>query len=77
MADILEGLVQQMGELATLAIKRSRQLLGGIRESGGSAATGEPSVFGILSMTGQSVTNGQWLRCDPTTPAPTALVWRA
>lgn len=40
-----------MGELATLAIKRSRQLLGGVQESGGSAATGEPSVFGLLSMT--------------------------
>ena len=40
-----------MGELATLAIKRSRQLLGGIHESGGSAATGDPSVFGLLSMT--------------------------
>lgn len=31
----------------------------------------------ILSMTGQSVGNGQWLRCDPTSPAPTALIWRA
>ncbi|HYZ22805.1 MAG TPA: histidine phosphatase family protein, partial [Rhodopila sp.] len=31
----------------------------------------------ILSMTGQSVANGQWLRCDPTEPAPAQLVWRA
>ena len=31
----------------------------------------------ILSLTGQSVTNGQWLRCDPTEPAPASLVWRA
>jgi broad specificity phosphatase PhoE len=31
----------------------------------------------ILSMTGQSVANGQWLRCDPTQPAPETLVWRA
>jgi broad specificity phosphatase PhoE len=31
----------------------------------------------ILSLTGQSVTNGQWLRCDPTEPAPKRLVWRA
>ena len=31
----------------------------------------------ILSLTGQSVTNGQWLRCDPTGPAPERLVWRA
>ena len=31
----------------------------------------------ILSLTGQSVANGQWLRCDPTEPAPDALVWRA
>ena len=30
----------------------------------------------ILSMTGQSVTNGQWLRCDPTGPAPEAIVWK-
>ncbi len=31
----------------------------------------------ILSLTGQSVTNGQWLRCDPNEPAPERLVWRA
>jgi broad specificity phosphatase PhoE len=31
----------------------------------------------ILSMTGQSVANGQWLRCDPAAPAPDRLVWRA
>ena len=31
----------------------------------------------ILSMTGQSVANGQWLRCDPTEPAPKRLIWRA
>ena len=31
----------------------------------------------ILSMTGQSLANGQWLRCDPTEPAPECLVWRA
>jgi len=31
----------------------------------------------ILSMTGQSVTNGKWLRCDPTEPGPERLVWRA
>ena len=31
----------------------------------------------ILSLTGQSVANGQWLRCDPTEPAPKQLVWRA
>ncbi|EFH11891.1 histidine phosphatase family protein [Pseudoroseomonas cervicalis] len=30
----------------------------------------------ILSMTGQSVTNGQWLRCDPTGPAPESIVWK-
>jgi broad specificity phosphatase PhoE len=29
----------------------------------------------ILSMTGISATNGQWLRCDPTTPAPARIVW--
>lgn len=31
----------------------------------------------ILSLTGQSVANGQWLRCDPTEAAPKRLVWRA
>ena len=31
----------------------------------------------ILSLTGQSVANGQWLQCDPTGPAPEGLVWRA
>ncbi len=30
----------------------------------------------ILCMTGQSVTNGSWLRCDPTQPAPEQLVWK-
>jgi len=31
----------------------------------------------ILCLTGRSVGNGQWLRCDPTTRAPEQLVWRA
>lgn len=31
----------------------------------------------ILSLTGKSVTNGQWLRCDPTAAAPEQLTWRA
>jgi len=31
----------------------------------------------ILSLTGQSVANGQWLRCDPAEPAPDRLVWHA
>jgi broad specificity phosphatase PhoE len=31
----------------------------------------------ILSLTGQSVTNCQWLRCDPTGPVPEAITWRA
>lgn len=31
----------------------------------------------ILSLTGQSVANGQWLRCDPTAPAPERVVWHA
>ena len=30
----------------------------------------------ILAMTGVRVTNGEWLRCDPTGPAPDAIVWR-
>jgi broad specificity phosphatase PhoE len=30
----------------------------------------------ILAMTGQSLRNGQWLRCDPTRPAPTDILWK-
>ncbi len=30
----------------------------------------------ILSMTGRSVANGQWLDCDPTGPAPEEVVWK-
>ncbi len=30
----------------------------------------------ILALTGTSVANGQWLRCDPTIPAPAEIVWR-
>ena len=30
----------------------------------------------ILSMTGQSVTNAQSLRCDPTVPGPAEITWR-
>jgi broad specificity phosphatase PhoE len=30
----------------------------------------------ILAMTGVRVSNGEWLRCDPTAPAPDAVVWR-
>ncbi len=31
----------------------------------------------ILALTGTSLPNGQWLRCDPTAPAPAEIVWRA
>ena len=30
----------------------------------------------ILSMTGTSMANGTWIRCDPTSPAPAELTWR-
>jgi broad specificity phosphatase PhoE len=30
----------------------------------------------ILCMTGQSVMNGTWLRCDPTEPAPEPVIWK-
>jgi len=30
----------------------------------------------ILAMTGQSVTNGAWLRCDLAAPAPEEVVWK-
>jgi broad specificity phosphatase PhoE len=31
----------------------------------------------ILSMTGKSLMNGEWLRCDPNEGPPTQLLWRA
>lgn len=30
----------------------------------------------ILSMTGRSIGNGEWLRCDPTEAPPAEVVWR-
>jgi glucosyl-3-phosphoglycerate phosphatase len=30
----------------------------------------------VLAMTGRSITNGEWLRCDPTAPAPATIEWR-
>jgi len=30
----------------------------------------------ILAMTGKSVMNGQWLRCDPTAPPPAEVIWK-
>jgi broad specificity phosphatase PhoE len=30
----------------------------------------------ILCVTGRSVMNGQWLRCDPTAPGPERIVWK-
>ena len=30
----------------------------------------------ILALTGTSVQNGQWLRFDPTVPAPSEIIWR-
>jgi broad specificity phosphatase PhoE len=30
----------------------------------------------ILAMTGTRLGNGEWLRCDPTAPAPRELIWR-
>ncbi len=31
----------------------------------------------ILAMTGHRAMNGEWLRCDPTGPAPAGIAWRA
>jgi broad specificity phosphatase PhoE len=31
----------------------------------------------ILCLTGRSVANGEWLRCDPTAPGPGRIVWKA
>ena len=30
----------------------------------------------ILALTGSSVQNGMWIRCDATAPAPSEIVWR-
>ncbi len=30
----------------------------------------------IMSITGLSVQNGQWLRCDPTGPPPAEIPWK-
>ncbi|MBC7801997.1 MAG: histidine phosphatase family protein [Gemmatimonadaceae bacterium] len=30
----------------------------------------------ILSLTGRSVMNGEWLHCDPTAPPPDEVVWK-
>ncbi|MBV9811520.1 MAG: histidine phosphatase family protein [Acetobacteraceae bacterium] len=31
----------------------------------------------ILSMTGERVANGTWMRCDPNAPAPSGIAWPA
>ncbi|AHJ65170.1 Fructose-2,6-bisphosphatase [Granulibacter bethesdensis CGDNIH4] len=31
----------------------------------------------ILSMTGQSLTNGEWIRCDPHQAGPDSIIWSA
>ena len=31
----------------------------------------------LLCLTGRSVMNGQWLRCDPTDPPPAEIIWKA
>jgi broad specificity phosphatase PhoE len=59
-------------------VERAAQFRNGIAERHDWANTLVISHWGfILSLTGQSVANGQWLRCDPTAPAPERLVWRA
>ena len=30
----------------------------------------------ILAMTGVSMANGEWLRCDPTAPPPDQIIWK-
>lgn len=30
----------------------------------------------ILAMTGQRLMNGEWIRCDPTAPPPSEIIWR-
>ncbi|WP_428483921.1 histidine phosphatase family protein [Rhodopila sp.] len=65
-------------EPEALVIDRAARFRSSIAALDGWRATLVISHWGfILSMTGQSVANGQWLRYDPTTPAPQGLVWRA
>ncbi len=59
-------------------LDRAARFRAGLAERDDWARTLVVSHWGfILSLTGQSVMNGQWLRCDPTEPGPTELVWRA
>ena len=59
-------------------VGRAAQFRNGLAERHDWANTLVVSHWGfILSLTGQSVANGQWLRCDPTAAAPERLVWRA
>jgi len=56
--------------LARPVPRRTGRTAGLVRDAGR-----QPLGF-ILCMTGQSVANCQWMRCDPTAEAPDQLVWR-
>jgi broad specificity phosphatase PhoE len=68
----------QQEEPETAIVARAARFRAALAERHDWANTLVISHWGfILSLTGQSVANGQWLRCDPTEPAPERLVWRA
>ena len=64
-------------EHADAVVDRARQFREDMAELPDWSDTLVVSHWGfILSMTGKSVMNGTWLRCDPTAAAPSEIVWR-
>jgi broad specificity phosphatase PhoE len=64
-------------EPAEQVLARAARFRGEMAAIEGWAHTVVVSHWGfILSMTGQSVANGQWLNCDPTEPALREVVWK-
>ena len=58
-------------------VERAGRFRAAMAGSGDWADTLVVSHWGfILSLTGRSVDNGDWLRCDPTVPPPPEIVWR-
>ncbi|WP_426955738.1 histidine phosphatase family protein [Muricoccus radiodurans] len=57
-------------------LARARQFRGEMRDRPDWPHTVVVSHWGfILSLTGRSVMNGQWIRCDPTEEGPEAVNW--
>jgi len=67
----------EMEEPADQVLARARRFRGEMAALDDWAHTVVVSHWGfILSMTGQSVANGQWLPCDPTLPALDEVSWK-